>query len=187
MNYSRLSKTLSHVLRHDPEAYGLALDPEGWVGTDELLAALRKQSSAWAALQEADLRAMIEQSAKRRYELVEHRIRALYGHSTPVRIAREAKSPPDRLYHGTTPAYAAAILAQGLKPMGRQYVHLSPDRNTALEVGRRRAARPVILLVRSREASQSGVLFYEGIPAVWLADYVPAEFISPADSNDPRL
>jgi len=30
-NLIRLSKTISHALRHKPEEYGLILDAEGWV------------------------------------------------------------------------------------------------------------------------------------------------------------
>jgi RNA:NAD 2'-phosphotransferase (TPT1/KptA family) len=36
----KLSKTLSHLLRHEPEVYGLSLAAEGWVQVDALLRAL---------------------------------------------------------------------------------------------------------------------------------------------------
>ena len=32
----QLSKTISHALRHAPEQYGLTLDSEGWVATQDL-------------------------------------------------------------------------------------------------------------------------------------------------------
>jgi putative RNA 2'-phosphotransferase len=34
----KISKFLSYVLRHKPEAIGLKLDPEGWVRVDDLVA-----------------------------------------------------------------------------------------------------------------------------------------------------
>ncbi len=37
-----ISKFLSFVLRHKPEAIGIVLDSEGWVSIDELLAAAGK-------------------------------------------------------------------------------------------------------------------------------------------------
>jgi putative RNA 2'-phosphotransferase len=43
MQNQALSKTLSYVLRHKPEKFGLALDAEGWVGIAELLAALHSR------------------------------------------------------------------------------------------------------------------------------------------------
>lgn len=36
----RASKRLSYVLRHRPDSVGLSLSEHGWVGVDELLAAL---------------------------------------------------------------------------------------------------------------------------------------------------
>jgi putative RNA 2'-phosphotransferase len=178
MDYAALSKTVSHALRHDPEAYGLDLDPDGWVAVRELLVALRQRSAEWAQVSEAELSAMIQGSAKRRHELAGGRIRALYGHSTPDRIPREAQRPPEFLYHGTDAVAATEILKEGLKPMGRQYVHLSPEVETAREVGKRKGAGPVILVVRALEAFKCGVAFYEGNPSVWLADHVPATFFS---------
>src|SRR5947209_10411353 len=38
-NLTRLSKTISHALRHKPADYGLTLDSEGWVPVPALLAA----------------------------------------------------------------------------------------------------------------------------------------------------
>ncbi len=60
---------------------------------------------------------------------------------------------------------------------GRQFVHLSVDRDMAREVGARKALEPVILAVAAREAATAGVMFYAGNRKVWLADSVPARFI----------
>lgn len=62
--------------------------------------------------------------------------------------------------------------------MGRQYVHLSVDRETAYLVGKRKDPSPVLLVVRAEQASNEGCNFYQGNDAVWLADSVPARFIS---------
>ena len=61
--------------------------------------------------------------------------------------------------------------------MGRQYVHLSVDQETAGQVGRRKARGPVILEVLAAEAHAAGVTFYQGNDQVWLADAVPARFV----------
>jgi putative RNA 2'-phosphotransferase len=113
-----------------------------------------------------------------RHQLSGSRIRALYGHSTPGRIAKAIMEPPEVLYHGTDSTAATSILAGGLKPMQRQYVHLSKDPATAREVGSRKEAYPVILVVRASEAHRRGVAFYQGNDSVWLADFVPPEFIA---------
>ena len=120
---------------------------------------------------------MIAQSDKKRHELKDGRIRALYGHSTPLKLLREPAAPPVLLYHGTSREAAVQIKRDGLRPMRRQYVHLSVDTATAEQVGRRKANAPIILVVKAGEAHTSGTIFYRGNDLVWLADAVPAVFL----------
>lgn len=178
LDYTRLSKTVSHALRHQPWLYELEPDAEGWVPIADLLTALRERR-VWHDLDAADIAAMVAQSDKRRYEMCDGRIRALYGHSLPGKLAREAARPPAVLYHGTGPAAARSILAAGLRPMGRQYVHLSVDRGTALQVGRRKSPHPIILAIDAAGAFAHGVPFYRGNDLVWLADAIPPHFVIP--------
>ena len=176
INYKRLSKTVAYALRHDPARYGLQLDAEGWVPVDDLLAALRRKRD-WQNLTLDDLVEMMARANKQRYELRDNKIRAFYGHSTPDKVQKTAVVPPDILYHGPAPETAHIILEEGLKPMNRQYVHLSADETTARLVGVRRASEPVILHIRARDAHAAGIVFYLGNEDVWLADYVPPQFI----------
>ena len=173
----RLSRTVSHALRHKPEQYGLTLDDEGWVDVRDLLAALAARRREWLRLGEEDLRAMMAQADKQRFELRDGRMRAFYGHSVPQKVERVPAVPPAVLFHGTTPQAADAIRAGGLRPMRRQYVHLSTDEATALQVGRRRTSAPVLLTIDAERAHQHGIVFYLGNDMVWLADAIPPEFI----------
>lgn len=173
----QLSKTVSHALRHVPWLYELELDDEGWVPVEELLDALRMENSEWACLTEADLAEMIERSDKKRHELREGKIRSLYGHSIPGKLLKQPTEPPGVLYHGTAPDTAAIIKAEGLYPMGRQYVHLSADTKVAAQVGKRKAKQPVVLTIRARDAHDQGVVFYRGNELVWLADVVPPAYV----------
>lgn len=175
--YIRLSKVVSHALRHEPWLYELEMDEEGWVPLDQLLEALRALRPRWSDLERADLEALIRSASKRRFEICNDRIRALYGHSLPGKLKRCVSQPPPVLFHGTSPASVPCIQAEGLKPMRRQYVHLSVDEETALEVGKRKAKQPALLCVRAGEAFQEGIPFYQGNEKVWLADAVPPRFI----------
>lgn len=175
-----LSRAVSHALRHEPWLYELELDEEGWAPVDQLLAALREKGGEWASVDGADLDRMLATATKRRHELDGGRIRALYGHSLPGRIQRRPAMPPARLFHGTAPATWRVIEVDGLLPMGRQFVHLSTDRETAEAVGRRKSASPVVLVVDAAAASSAGVTFYAGNELVWLADGVPSRFIDVA-------
>ena len=174
---TQLSKTVSHALRHEPWLYELELDDEGWVGIDELLSTLCVEKKEWRDLCEEDLVEMIATSSKKRHELKDRKIRALYGHSTPQKLLKTPAEPPVILFHGTSPEVAAIISNEGIKPMSRQYVHLSIDAATAKEVAYRKSRNPKLLSIKAKEAFAGGVLFYMGNEHVWLADYVPEKFI----------
>jgi putative RNA 2'-phosphotransferase len=173
-----LSRTMSHALRHEPWLYELELDAEGWTPVEALLAALRGERTDWTDLSADDFAQVIATSSKRRHEMADGRIRALYGHSIPGKLARIASTPPAQLYHGTSPETLDAIRQSGLQPMARQYVHLSNNRADAIEVGRRKHRQPVILVVDAARAATAGVAFYAGNDKVWLADRVPWSFIA---------
>lgn len=176
----QLSKVMAVALRHDPRSFGLELDSEGWVETEQLLAALRKQS--WRKdLIEEDFHKVIESSEKKRYEIVDGRIRALYGHSTPEKIAKEVANPPRFLYHGTARKNLDAILEKGILPMSRQYVHLSKDEETALRVGRRKASDVVLLKI---DTEKSRLKYYYGNDQTWLADEISPDSIEVIRSLD---
>ncbi len=177
-NHIRLSKTISHALRHQPETYGLQLDSEGWVAVDELLAALRQRRATWRNVSLADITTIMVESTKQRFELHEGKIRAFYGHSLPEKVEKQPETPPDTLYHGTTPQAASAIRSEGLKSMQRQYVHLSTDEKTARLVALRRTDQPVILRIAALQACEQGICFYAGNEDIWLADPIPSAFIT---------
>jgi putative RNA 2'-phosphotransferase len=177
MRHTDVSRTISHALRHEPWLYELELDDAGWVPVADLLAALRAEKPGWADLSEADLVQMMAEAEKQRFEMRDGKFRALYGHSTPQKLLKEPAAPPAILFHGTAPKTVALIRKDGLRPMGRQYVHLSLDAATATQVGRRKAKDPVILRIRAGEAHGAGVQFYRGNDLVWLADAVAPAFI----------
>lgn len=177
MNYTELSKEISYALRHAPEKYGLTLDSQGWVDVGNLIAALKKKER-YHSLTKQDIIEMMQASEKKRFEIKDNNIRALYGHTVEVRIEKEAVKPPDILYHGTAHRFLDNIFEQGLISKGRQYVHLSQDKETATAVGRRRDPNPVILSIDAKTAWKDGVKFYHGNETVWLADSIPPKYIS---------
>lgn len=174
---ARLSRTLSYALRHHPEAFGLVLDANGWASIDDLLSAFKQHQPAWQSLTHEDVKQVLAQSTKTRFEVRDGHIRALYGHSTGKKIKLTPVEPPAYLFHGTTPAALKQISATGLFPMRRQYVHLSLDTETARDVALRRTSTPVILTVLSGQAARQGVRFYFRIDQVWLSDSIGPEFL----------
>lgn len=169
-NYTRASKFLSLVLRHQPEVIGIALDSHGWAKVPEILTGLE--------LTMEELVQIVETDQKRRYSFNGDRtlIRANQGHSIPVDLELEPVEPPERLYHGTVERFLDGIRAEGLQKQKRQYVHLSPDERTASEVGRRRG-KPVVLQVEAGRMHRDGFLFYRAANGVWLTDAVPPGYL----------
>jgi putative RNA 2'-phosphotransferase len=143
---------------------------------EDLLHGLRTRQR-WRAVREDDVRAIIEQSDKQRFQMDGGRIRALYGHSISQHIARQPADPPAWLFHGTSARAVGPIRREGLRSMRRQSVHLSTDEETARAVARRRPGPWVILRIDAQAAREAGVRFYRGAEQVWLADAIPPSFI----------
>ncbi len=171
----KVSKWLAVHLRHRPGRIGLTLDGAGWAEVDELLA---RAEAANFALTRDELVEVVATNDKRRYELdaAGARIRAVQGHTVAVDLDLAPVPPPGVLYHGTTERFLAPILAEGLRPMGRHHVHLSPDVDTARAGGRRRG-RPVVLEVAAERMASEGRLFFRSANGVWLCNEVPARFL----------
>ena len=175
--YTLLSKTISHALRHDPALYGIELGEGGWIPLGDLVTALQKHEPKFASLEEDDVFLMLEAATKVRHEVGNGMIRALYGHSVPDRVVRVGEVPPQLLYHGTAPHFVEAIMAQGLLPMTRQFVHLSADLETARRVGGRKGPNPTILAVSAGAAHVNGAIFYKAGDLVWLTRAIMPVFI----------
>lgn len=167
-----ISKFLSYVLRHKPEAIGLKLDSEGWVGIIDLIYCANKEG--WK-LDQKTIYTIIESGDKKRFAISSDglRIRAIQGHSSQqVKIKYEEKTPPEYLYHGTATKFLESICEQGLNAKLRQYVHLSFDEITAFQVGLR-YGKPIILKVKALNMYKQGFKFYQADNGVWLTKYVP--------------
>ncbi|WP_276479488.1 RNA 2'-phosphotransferase [Paraflavitalea pollutisoli] len=173
---ARVSKFLSLVLRHRPELLGLTLEEGGWVDVAELLRNMNEQGQTidFALLQE-----IVDTNDKKRFAFNEDNsmIRASQGHSVDVDLQLPVAVAPDVLYHGTAVQTVKRVLAAGLKRQQRHHVHLSADPSTAVAVGGRHG-KPVLLQIDAKAMQAAGHLFYLSANGVWLADEVPALFIS---------
>lgn len=169
---TKISKFLSYILRHNPGAVGLTLDPEGWVLIDDLL------SKVEGKFTKADLLAVVANNDKQRFAISADglSIRANQGHSLAVNLGLEAIAPPEYLYHGTASRFVSSIREQGLIPKNRQYVHLSADHTTAVTVGTRHG-KPVVLCIYAQQMHAQGYEFFQADNGVWLTKQVPPGFL----------
>jgi putative RNA 2'-phosphotransferase len=180
----QLSKFLSFVLRHKPDAIGLVLDTQGWVGIDDLIA---KAEAAGTRFSRDDLLHAVETSDKKRFTVSPDglRIRAAQGHSVAVELGLPPREPPPVLFHGTATRFVESIRREGLKPQQRQQVHPSLDEATAHRVGQRHG-KPVIFTVDTMRMHAQGFAFYLADNGVWLTDHVPSQFLTLAETATER-
>ena len=173
--FSRTSKFLSLVLRHEPGKFGVVLDEAGWTSVAAVLEACQTHGHA---IDRAQLDALVAASSKKRFAFDETgtRIRASQGHSVEVGLGYEPAVPPARLFHGTASRFVESIRATGLIKGQRHHVHLSADETTAVSVGQRHG-RPVVLIIDAAAMTTSGISFFVSASKVWLVEHVPARFI----------
>jgi len=174
----RLSKFCSGALRHFPDDAGIDLDGAGWTDWDALVAAVEAKYD-WASAD--DVAAVVATDPKGRFERDERGgaslIRAAYGHSVEVDLNAGSTPVPDTLYHGTAPRNVDAIQSEGLRPMGRQQVHLSESVDAAREVGARHDDDPVVFAVDTTTMAADGRRIVKRGRATYTTDRVPPNYL----------
>jgi len=175
-NHKQISKLMSLVLRHQPEAIGIKLDEHGWAKVSDLLHGI---NSKGLKLDMPLLEEIVKTNPKKRFSFNEAKtlVRANQGHSISVDVQLNEKEPPYTLYHGTVAKYMSSIREKGLLKMNRNHVHLSQDIETASIVGQRRG-KPIILKINAHKMSLAGFKFFLSENNVWLTETVPTEFIN---------
>ena len=170
------SRFISLILRHKPETIGITLDEHGWADVQELIDGINHSGGHFLDMDR--LEEIVRSDEKQRYSFNEDHtlIRANQGHSIPVDVELEEKTPPDVLWHGTGEKYVDSIDVQGLIPKSRLYVHLSSDKETAKKVGSRHG-KPVIYEIDCRQMAADGYRFFESANHVWLTKEVPVRYL----------
>ena len=180
MKHKNFGRFISKILRHEPEIIGTELDEHGYIPTEVLLNGISKHFNTDFTMEM--LEDIVANNNKQRFSFNADKtlIRANQGHSIPVDLGLEPVMPPPFLYHGTAWDFTKSIDKEGLKPMTRLQVHLSPDTATARVVGRRHSKRhgqTVIYKVLSGKMYEDGYEFVISDNGVWLTDFVPAKYL----------
>lgn len=183
--YTKLSKYLSYLLRHNPGDLDLSMDSNGWVSCKELIDKIHKQGRYIINMDV--LKLIVRDDDKQRYAFSKNGdyIRANQGHSINVDMEYSPVKPPDCLYHGTDARFMRNIMeSNGLSPMSRQYVHLSDNVNTALAVAMRPGNAPIIFHIDAKRMYKDGIKFYKSENNVWLVKRVPIQYFCEAQYCD---
>ena len=169
----RISRFLTYLLRHRPKEYPLVVDNRGFADWRDVVELVQER---YYDVTEAQIEAVVNGSEKKRFELLDGKVRATYGHSFTVELGEPADNPPPKLYFGAARDLAQSMLRSGLKPRDRQYVHLSVNREEAESVARRHDPAPALIEIDVEAARREGVRFFSSGP-LYLAEFIPAKFL----------
>lgn len=172
---NNLSKFMSKILRHDPEKFGLKLANDGTCKINDLVKAINSQVN-WNGITAENIEQVVKNCEKQRYTIEGSRIKANYGHSIQ-KVKYQEKEPPEILYHGTNTNVKDLILIEGIKSMGREYVHMSEGEEFATLAGKRKGELAIIN-VAAKTAYKDGIKFYYAGNEVWLSEFVPSKYLS---------
>ena len=172
-----LSKKMSYALRHCPEEFGLDMAPDASVLLDDLLKALGANTD--------DILYVVRHDNKGRftYNPETGRIWCKHGHTIDgvnpdlEIVDSSAKDLPEVLYHGTKDQFIKSVMKDGLKHMDRNFVHLTPSKETARSVADRRSGKSVILKVYTNNLLNSGYTLYKS-GEVYLIEHVAPDLVS---------
>ena len=171
----KLSKLISGLLRHYPEQIGIKLSEDGYVSISDLVEGIRerwKNKHLYQWVSKEHIIALAQLDPKGRFEIKDCKIRASYGHSVRVSVEREPDREVKILYHGTSESFIESIMKEGLKPMKRQWVHLTSNFDDAVDVGKRKGGRTVVLVINAEKLRKSGMEIYKAGKNVYLVKRV---------------
>lgn len=173
--HDKLSVFISLILRHKPDVVNIELDEFGYANVEDLIDGVIKSGRR---IDFDILQQIVQQDKKDRYSFNEDKtlIRANQGHSINVTVSLTEVVPPQFLYHGTATRFVESIIMHGINRMSRLHVHLSDNKETALQVGRRHGM-PMILTIDALKMYRDGYKFYLSKNNVFLTDFVPSEYI----------
>lgn len=176
-----MSRFISLILRHQPEVIGIEIERiGGWADVNALIDGINAKGKF--RIDRPLLERIVENDSKGRYSFNADgsKIRANQGHSIDVVIEMEHRRPPEFLYHGTARRFMQSIMDKGLLPGSRQFVHLSPDYETAVTVGYRHSKpeQPIVLRVLAGKMAADGYDFMISDNGVWQIAQVPPQYLA---------
>lgn len=179
VSLTKLSVYISYLLRHQPEAIGLAMDTHGWVSVAELIEKIN--AAGRYHITESVLDEIVRTDNKGRFRYSEDgtKIKACQGHSISwVKPELTIGQPPEYLYHGTTEENWQKIRESGaIHRMNRHAVHMQAEEAKAWQSARRWHRTPVVLKIDAAAMYADGTEFGVSDNGVWCTEAVPTKYM----------
>ena len=168
-----LSRFLIYILAHRPDEFGLTPDSEGFLPLKELLQGLHEEPG-WGYVREGHIREVLIGKDKALFVWEQARIRAAQKR-WHLDFLTPSETVPKILFAAIRRKAHLLVMEKGL--FSNRPVVLSPNRDMALRIGRRRDRKPILLEVMTEPAQQEGISFH-AFGDLFLAKGIPPEFIS---------
>ena len=182
-----LGRLLALVLRHAPEKFDLEMDINGWIDVKDMIKKFKGSNERrYHWLRPHHFRAISETDKKGRYEVRGYMMRATYAHTVEIELDLPTDNIPDALYYPCSPDEFDNLLELGLSPSGRSHVHLSANIRSAAEAGHVHHTLPTLLEVDTARMVAAGDTIWHAGVTVYLADNVPATYISVVPNDHPE-
>jgi putative RNA 2'-phosphotransferase len=174
----RLAKLLSYVLGRQPDEFGLVADADGYVKLKTLLQAMAEEQGAGLQIRRGDINELLVSSQDAAIEMEAERIRAIDRDLLPR--PEYCDRWPGQLFACIRRRAHGRVLTHGIPAPEPPGVILSPNREMALRIGRRRDPEPVLLTVQPQTLVQAGATILRYGEHLFLATALPpGTFIAP--------
>ena len=201
MTKTKVSKSLTYILRHQAVSWGMNIGPDGFIVLSEIL-----DLDSFQGVDLATVQSIVQNCEKQRFELVYfgkqenqltnphfYKIRAVQGHSMTViqdsqlleEITDEtmASLPQSVVFHGTYRKCLSSIMKNGLSRMRRNHIHFAIDvPQSGNVISGMRGSAEVAIVIDLSKARAAGIQFFLSKNKVVLSKGVaetgaiPAEF-----------
>lgn len=171
-----LSRFLVYVLGHRPDEFGLVPEEGGFVTYKELLWALHEEPG-WRYVRQTDINEVLVGKDRALFQTEDNTVRVL-KRRWDLDVENPSPTLSKILYIAVRRKAHPVVMEKGLIPPAGRNLLLSPDREMALRVGRRRDPSPVLLEVMAAAAQNEGIAFYTFGHSYLSRKEIPARFIS---------
>ena len=177
INTQGLSSLMVYMLGHRPFEFGLVPDEEGFVTYKELLRSINEEPG-WGHIRQVNINEVLLSKDRSLFEIGKDRIRTTLRH-WDLDTKRPSQSVPGILFTGIRRRAHPVVMDKGLRPREGTYYILSPDKNIAERIGRRRDQEPVLLEVMAARAHKEGIHFqtYSATRQFILWNYIPRKVV----------
>jgi len=149
---------MTYILGHNPDEFGLVPNEEGFIALKELLWALHEESD-WSYVRQGNINEVLLSEDRTSFEVKDKSIRSSIR-NWQLNLDLPVEEIPPILYVPIRRKAHYTALDRGLNVAeGNPYV-LSPHRDMAEMIGKRRDKKPVILEIMAGMAKEEGILFY---------------------------